>query len=1253
MHWQCHFSDQILANAMQSRLGDFLHGPVLQVMADVFERVSPPDEVWKIDILDIDLGILDADASLEQWCSRLEQVLWERLLRERHALEGHSLPTNPGADFSASTRSALQHDLGNFLFYLENGHLPWAMSPLAGPSLADWLVRLARRTGPSLWIQLQQLRPGEYVLARLSQIAPYQGLQALLEIRHAGLAEGLLLLDQQILAPLRARGRLSAYQVAQIQQKWRVAGLSLLWREHSSQIGTTRVHQLIGLLGDAVELELGDSWTAWLPVSIRPQRRDTAPTSELSRILLAGLIGRAWSSRVSGFLPTLHDSAPTTVAVPLTDGALMRLDAALGARTPLQPGALPPVLEALAERDPEALRQRLRYHTLSRASRMAWWRTLGSSALWMLLQQLAGAREHTSETTPEQVVMAAASPILADTWAESLRQFSLKALKEPEWQVDSSSPVGVSRLQSWLVDYTLRYLAAGNPLPQDHVAWQALWQLALQELGGQGLGEQDAPDRHENDIGINGVSHMIESVPLEPDAGAFSPRPARSIAGIDPSEDAQALVSTPSALHYIVWRARLRALRNGRPIGGMNVADRQLIRAYLDAMAECAGLSQFIPPSLCLRQFQSHFTRRLRNEPEALCEADLARSRVQWKAMTLAAQAHTHTIEATVPSVSMAKIEDLLQQWARGDGCIHNDAWWQACHAQASVRLAAQLQTWVKVRGWLRHVSTRWPCQQKLELLVLLGKRPATAVPAVGKVWSWQIELSRWQWLPALITQYARTSSGDSHAAGAGKTVWCAKLLTDWLWEQAFLLVAQSDDNQVKPMSLVRHWRRSAQRVVAPVAAANQKGLWQSWPEVKTRLLSSLSAASKPTGVASAPGTQASSTWSVVRMDALVGLAPEGWTTPDRLWVAEVLSQPAHCAICLSRYTVKKRWDLLAAQFPVAFPALRDQSDRLACAFVTLYPHVPAERAAALHWNFLFSHCFLAGLPVTPACLARRYAMHLAHHDQDLRGAAAASFGHWLSRLSHAMDDGAEKLSRDEMRQEGQQIDLPELQTTLLRVPSEAEQWEAGLRPALRPAYLHDPAQAAGGRVGRPESAPMAETQQVPSIMEAIPIDNAGLVLLASYCQRLFSMLGLLHERAFVDEAAQNHAVHCLAFMIDGSSEGNETSWVLNKLLCGIPINRPVPPAQALDDATQETLESLLKAVIAHWKTLGNTSVAGLRETFLQREGRLTHEQGELNNHWRLKVKQAPFDMLLDLLPWSYSTIKLPWMEEVLYVEWR
>ena len=38
---------------------------------------------------------------------------------------------------------------------------------------------------------------------------------------------------------------------------------------------------------------------------------------------------------------------------------------------------------------------------------------------------------------------------------------------------------------------------------------------------------------------------------------------------------------------------------------------------------------------------------------------------------------------------------------------------------------------------------------------------------------------------------------------------------------------------------------------------------------------------------------------------------------------------------------------------------------------------------------------------------------------------------------------------------------------------------------------------------------------------------------------------------------------------------------------------------------------------------------------------------------WRLVVEPRPFDMLLDRIPWGYGTLKLPWMAQVLHVDWR
>ena len=74
----------------------------------------------------------------------------------------------------------------------------------------------------------------------------------------------------------------------------------------------------------------------------------------------------------------------------------------------------------------------------------------------------------------------------------------------------------------------------------------------------------------------------------------------------------------------------------------------------------------------------------------------------------------------------------------------------------------------------------------------------------------------------------------------------------------------------------------------------------------------------------------------------------------------------------------------------------------------------------------------------------------------------------------------------------------------------------------------------------------------------------------------------------------------------------------------------------------------MLGSVIEHWVILKNTSIEGLRESFLQRNGKLTFA----NNEWLLQVEQKPYDMLLQSLPWNIGFIKLAWMNQILITEW-
>ena len=78
-------------------------------------------------------------------------------------------------------------------------------------------------------------------------------------------------------------------------------------------------------------------------------------------------------------------------------------------------------------------------------------------------------------------------------------------------------------------------------------------------------------------------------------------------------------------------------------------------------------------------------------------------------------------------------------------------------------------------------------------------------------------------------------------------------------------------------------------------------------------------------------------------------------------------------------------------------------------------------------------------------------------------------------------------------------------------------------------------------------------------------------------------------------------------------------------------------------------MNSLLQAMIDNWGALGNTSPQGLRQSFLQRQGRLLLK----DDAWHLQVESQGFDMLLDRLPWSFKTIKYGWMQRVIHVDWR
>ncbi len=166
---------------------------------------------------------------------------------------------------------------------------------------------------------------------------------------------------------------------------------------------------------------------------------------------------------------------------------------------------------------------------------------------------------------------------------------------------------------------------------------------------------------------------------------------------------------------------------------------------------------------------------------------------------------------------------------------------------------------------------------------------------------------------------------------------------------------------------------------------------------------------------------------------------------------------------------------------------------------------------------------------------------------------------------------------------------------------------------------------------------------------EGIFLDNAGLVLLHPFFDSFFKDFDLLTEGQFKDIESQTLGVHLLHYLATKMELAAEYDLVMEKFICGWDPDLPIAREVALSQNMKDECETLLSAAIRHWSALKNTSPDGLREGFLQREGKLI--LNDFQN--RLVIENKAQDVLLSFLPWGYSIFKLPWMESALYVEWQ
>ena len=161
-------------------------------------------------------------------------------------------------------------------------------------------------------------------------------------------------------------------------------------------------------------------------------------------------------------------------------------------------------------------------------------------------------------------------------------------------------------------------------------------------------------------------------------------------------------------------------------------------------------------------------------------------------------------------------------------------------------------------------------------------------------------------------------------------------------------------------------------------------------------------------------------------------------------------------------------------------------------------------------------------------------------------------------------------------------------------------------------------------------------------------VSNAGLVILNSYFLMLFERVDIIENNAFKTEEAQLNAVHYLHYLVRGQTQTEESLLMLNKLLCGIPLTKPIKNSLEIPERHKELMNGLIEAAISYWPAIGETSINGFRDNWLVRSGMLK----ELEDRWELTVEKRAYDILLNKSPFSFSIIKLPWMKKPLHVNW-
>ena len=206
-----------------------------------------------------------------------------------------------------------------------------------------------------------------------------------------------------------------------------------------------------------------------------------------------------------------------------------------------------------------------------------------------------------------------------------------------------------------------------------------------------------------------------------------------------------------------------------------------------------------------------------------------------------------------------------------------------------------------------------------------------------------------------------------------------------------------------------------------------------------------------------------------------------------------------------------------------------------------------------------------------------------------------------------------------------------------------------GATASLLMSWLESVGTVPGGEAAHHPAAEETRSTRSTCVAMGLSVPYAGLVLLHPFLPALFEATGVARRgERFL--RSPERAAALLYLLATGEEEAQEFELGFIKVLvCQRPESLALVTSGLLSSTDRTETQSLLEAVIGHWSVLRRTSVAGLRQSFLQRRGLLF----EQDNAWRLQVEPHAFDVLIDYLPWGVGVVALPWVTKPIVTEWR